>query len=318
MNAGGIPSIVISVIGLGVLVIFLTNPIACSSSSSSRVIEGGTQIAVSNLGKNIDLNAGVAKQIVVTKDAFDIDKFGGPITDLTINLFDHLKALTLSNPAVPKETGSSDSAGRAAAKITGSKMTIRVARFEDSDTVCSTGELYGPFDIALEDDFTASSVSPPTATATAHTLDIINTGGYSVCIEVTPVINATASLDFVEVDIGNCDEAPADIAGTWSGPYSCVNDLNPACNDSGTVTLTIVQDGSDPSIASYTDDGGAMYQGRVCGNRFSFQGGVASSYDESGTFVLQGDGSATKTSSYRDIGPSPFCSGQCSDSLGRI
>jgi hypothetical protein len=282
------------------------------------VIAGGTQIAVNNLGKNIDLTAGVARQIVVTKNAFDIDAFGGPITELTINLFDHLQALTLSDPAVPKATPASASAGRTGAKITGSRMTIRVARFEDSATVCSTGELYGPFEIALENDFSASSVSPASANATQNTLDIVNTGGYSICIEVLPAVNATASLDFIEVDIGNCDQAPADIAGTWSGSYSCSSEVSSSCDEAGSVTLTIVQDGSDPSIASYTDDGGGSYQGRVCGNRFSFQGGVASSYDESGTFVLQADGSATKNSSYRDIGPSPVCSAKCADSLARI
>jgi hypothetical protein len=307
-----------SILGAGMLVIFLTNPIACSSSNPSRVIDGGTQIAVSNLGKNVTLNAGVTTEIVVIKDKFDIDQFGGPITNLEINLFEHLEAITLTNPVVPKGSGSIDPGGPVRAKISGSTMVIRVARFEDSETVCSTGEQYGPYSIELNDDFSASSVSPPTATATRQTLDIINTGGYSICIQVTPVVDATADLDFVAVDIGNCDEPPADIAGTWSGTYSCVSDVSSSCDETGMVELTIVQDGSDPGKASYSDDGGAMYEGRVCGNRFSFQGGVSSSYTESGTFILNGDGSASKSSSFKDIGPSPLCSAKCTDSLSRL
>jgi hypothetical protein len=317
MNLARLSSFLVSITGIGLLVIFLTNPIACSSSSSSSVVEGGTQIAVNNLGKNVDLSAGVTKEIVVIKDKFNIDQFGGPITDLEINLFNHLKAITLTNPVAPKGRGSNDAGGLTSAKISGSTMTIRVARFEDSDVVCSTGELYGPYSIELENDFSASSVSPPTSTATQQTLDIINTGGYSICVQVTPVINATANLDFVEVDIGNCNEPPANIAGSWSGTYSCASDL-PSCDDAGSVQLAIVQDSEDPGKASYTDDGGAFYEGRVCGNRFSYQGGVPLSYDESGTFIVNSDGSASKSSSYKDIGPSPVCSAKCTDSLTRL
>jgi len=318
MNLAKLSSILVSIPGIALLVIFLTNPIACSSSSSSRVIEGGTQIAVNNLGKNVDLSAGITTEIVVIKDKFDVDQFGGPITELEINLFNHLEAITLTNPVVPKASGSNDPGGLTSARISGSTMTMRVARFEDSGTVCSTGELYGPYDIELDDDFSASSVSPPASSATQQTLDIINTGGYSICIQVTPVIDATANLDFVEVDIGNCNEPPANIAGSWSGPYSCTSDLSSSCDDAGNVQLAIVQDSEDPSKASYTDDGGASYEGRVCGNRFSYQGGEPSVYDESGTFILNSDGSASKNSSYQDIGPSPVCSAKCTDSLTRL
>ena len=113
-------SILVSILGTGLLAIFLTNPIACSSSSSSRVIDGGTQIAVSNLGKNVDLSAGDTTEIVVIKDKFDIDRFGGPITDLEINLFDHLEAITLTNPVIPKGSGSIDPGSLSSAKISGS------------------------------------------------------------------------------------------------------------------------------------------------------------------------------------------------------
>ena len=315
MNLSRLMSVIASVSGTSLLVALLTNPVACSSSS--RVIDEGTQIAVTNLGKNVGLSAGVTTEILVIKDNYDVDQFGGPITELQINLFDHLEALILDNPVAARGIGLIDPAGSSSARISGSTMTITVSRFEDSDSVCATGELYGPFIIELNDDFSAGGVSPPTATASQQTLDIINTGGYSICIQVTPVITATASLDFVEVDIGNCDEPPADIAGSWSGTYSCTSVISSDCDEAGPVELSIVQDSLDPSIASYTDDGGASYEGRVCGNRFSYQGGLPTSYDESGTFILNSDGSASKSSSFRDIGPSPICSAKCIDSLTR-
>lgn len=59
--------------------------------------------------------------------------------------------------------------------------------------------------------------------------------------------------------------------------------------------------------------GGARYQGRVCGSRFSFEGGETNSYDESGTFELLGDNTARKTSTYND----GFCVGRCTDELTR-
>ena len=72
------------------------------------------------------------------------------------------------------------------------------------------------------------------------------------------------------------------------------------------------------TIASHTDDSNAAYQGRVCGNRFSFTGGLTYSYDESGTFVLNTDGSASKTSTYTDIGTTGICSGTCTNILERL
>lgn len=77
------------------------------------------------------------------------------------------------------------------------------------------------------------------------------------------------------------------------------------------LTLTIVQDGAS---ASYTDTEGGSYSGTVCGNRFTYSGGGAG-WTESGLFVLNSDGTATKTSKYSSDGR--CCTGHCDDTLER-
>ena len=125
---------------------------------------------------------------------------------------------------------------------------------------------------------------------------------------ITPVIDATVDLDSVSFDLDECTTPPADISGSWQGTYFCTGN----CPESGNISLTITQNSSDMTRASYTD-GSADYEGHVCGNKFSYTGGVSGNYDESGTFVLESPGSASKTSTFRDI--SGFCTGTCTDVL---
>jgi hypothetical protein len=295
---------------LGVLII--ANPMACSSSTSNG--SGGTTFTISNLGKGVELTSGVMTEVSFPVTV-DLDSVGGSISSLEVNLQAHVSAVTLSVPGVTTSIPFIFEAVESAhADITGSQLFLRVGSAEQEATVCTEGELYGPFDITLADNFQPASVVPATAEATRHTLDVINTGSYSICVQIMPTVTAVADLNSLTVDIGNCTEAPADISGRWSGPYECIG----TCPESGTVTLDILQNANDPAIASYTDDSGASYQGRVCGNRFSFRGGVTESYDESGTFILNADGSASKTSTYISIGASTICSGTCTDTLDRI
>ena len=309
--SGKRPISILAILAIIVTVFVFANPIACSSSSTNE--NGGTTLTISNLGQDIALESGVMKEISFPVSV-DVDTFGGPFASLQIDLQAHVSAVSISVPGVtaslPFLLGNVQSAH---ADITGSQLFLRVGSAEQEATVCTDGELYGPFDITLADNFQPASVTPATAAATQQTLDVINTGSYAICVQIMPTVTAVADLNSVTVDIGNCSDAPADIAGRWSGPYECVG----TCPESGTVTLDITQDANDPSIASYTDDDGASYQGRVCGNRFSFRGGVTDSYDESGTFVLNADGSASKTSTYITIGTT-ICSGTCTDTLNRI
>jgi hypothetical protein len=187
-----------------------------------------------------------------------------------------------------------------------------VAPAEAASTVCTDGELIGPFTITLNELSQLVSVVPPTVEATQTTMDVINVGSYSICFEVTSPVDAVADLNRVEFEIAQCGEVPANMAGAWAGSYTCVSNCD---GESGSVELTIVQEAGNLSAASYTD-GEATYDGSICGNRFSYKGG-GEGYKESGTFVMEPDGiHATKTSSYRSLDGN--CWGDCIDGLMRL
>ncbi len=180
-------------------------------------------------------------------------------------------------------------------------ISMRVGPATDPD-VCTTGKLYGPFTVT--DNLVEGS---PTVQADQPTLSLANNGELAICTIITSPVNATLdfSLDSVHIDTEECTEPAASIGGIWRGDYSCSS----ACGDeSGNITLVLLQ---DDHSASYTDDE-ASYEGSVCGNQFKFSGG-SSTYEESGTFTLNSNGTASKTSQYQQIGGS--CSGQCSDPL---
>jgi hypothetical protein len=109
----------------------------------------------------------------------------------------------------------------------------------------------------------------------------------------TPSISAYLTVAGVEIDLEDCDAPTVNIADTsWSGTYSCDN--FGVGDDSGTVDLTITQNPN--GSYRYIDDGGAQYDGYLCGDKFKFNGGLSGSYTESGTLVFDSATTPTKTS----------------------
>lgn len=141
---------------------------------------------------------------------------------------------------------------------------------------------------------------------------------------MNPPVDGTATATHIVVEYTieeDCEEPAESLSGRWGGMYTCVSrcEGNPEpYEEGGSVELTITQDDRQ---ASYVDDGGATYQGTVCGPRFTFSGGLEhrietmdDSYSESGRFTLQPDGTATKVSEYSSI----LCQGRCDDVLERL
>jgi len=182
------------------------------------------------------------------------------------------------------------------------QVSLRVASASDA-TVCDTGELYGPYTVS-----NGAVAGDPSVSATAPTLRLANQGDLAICMIVTSPVDATIDInaDTVSAATDECTEAPADISGLWEGPYSCTD----SCygTEESYAALTIVQSGYS---ATYTDSE-ASYEGTVCGNTFNFSGS-GPGYTESGTFVLNADGTANKTSSYQNT--DGLCGGSCSDQL---
>ena len=237
-----------------------------------------------------------------------------PFTDLSIDFTDTLQAVMVDIPGpsanLRKNHGQSLIQPQ---QETSATMTARVASADEEETVCKTGELYGPYVIYGSAAYEPESVDPQSAQATQATLSIINAGDFSICIEISSPVDATLSVNSMDVDVGSCETPPADISGTWVGTYSCDNTGTSldCSDDGGDILLTITQNGYS---ARYEDDGGAVYNGTVCGNTFKYNGGEAS-YDEEGTFTLNADGTASKTSRWvSNIGD---CGGVCEDILQR-
>ena len=147
--------------------------------------------------------------------------------------------------------------------------------------------------------------------ADAATLQIINLGSMSVCLTITPNIDALLSMDAVAVDIteGNC-AVPANFAGTWNGTYQCGN----SCNEpfGGDIEMVVTQNGTQ---ASYTDQGGDTFSGVVCGDMFRFEY-TGTGFVERGTLTLDGPNAATKRSTWRST-TAPYCGGDCVDYVTR-
>jgi hypothetical protein len=178
-------------------------------------------------------------------------------------------------------------------------MFVRVGPTSDA-TICDTGDLYGPYVVA-----NGAVQGDQSAAASQPTLRLSNLGDLSVCMIITSPVNADLDIeaDTLYWQAEECNTTPAPIEGVWEGSYSCTSSCVP---EAGLVSLTIQQDGNS---ATYSD-GSANYEGTVCGNEFKFSG-AGPGYTESGTFILNSDGSASKTSHYQNTGDS--CSGNCSD-----
>ena len=294
---------------IGLVSVVVVIPIGClgggGGGSSGISTTGVVTVGTGSAGKNISLTAGVPTQVVKTLN-YNVSRFGGPYEALTIDLSAHIPWIDVT--PVPRPLPRGTTAGKASSRA-GGNMSIRIAREEQANTVCSSGELYGPFSITIDDSSSqVNDVQPSSVSATPASVDIINSGSLVVCVIVTPEVDATVDLDSVSFDLDQCTTPPVNMAGTWQGPYSCGGN----CPESGNVSLTITQDPSDMSFASYTD-GIASYEGTVCGNRFSFTGGVSGDYEESGTFILDTTtGIGSKTSSYESVDGSG-CFGTCSD-----
>ena len=271
---------------------------------------GGSGGSSDFAGSSVTVNLGPTGQnIPLVADAmwsfsrsfrFDVNNFGGPFTSLALDLEENLPALIFSTVSA---------AGLAEViplDVETGTLTIYIAPVDSTDP-CSEGEQYGPFAITLDGSSQPISVDSETETASTTTVDIINIGAFSICVEVMSPVSAVASQG--EVEFGICDEPIADIAGTWLGDYSCGGN----CPESGEIELWITQTAGTPGNANYNDDGGAFYMGNVCGYTFSFDGGTEF-YDESGIFTMDpSEQTAIKTSFYSGAG----CSGNCLDTLHR-
>ena len=274
----------------------------CSSGSGSDDSEHPQRISVPLEGALSDIQL-YANQTAYVQTTLQVPSEVGVIESAEIDV-----AATLEHVQVSASTAAILK-GLAAMKSgqPASQAFIRVGT--DEETVCSQGIAYGPYpvDIGFWD-----NPSPESVELSNSTVQILNTGGILLCMELTTTFDVSFSIDQVEMDVIESDcGSPADFSGVWTGTYLC----GTSCDTEpfgGAIELTITQNGT---TATYTDSGGDFYQGTVCGNIFRFERHDQNEV-ERGILVLDSANHATKKSTYRGLSE-PYCTGDCIDHLVR-
>ena len=190
--------------------------------------------------------------------------------------------------------------------------------FPGDPQVCNTGLRIGPYTFTgdVDSPWTSDSDSERVQGETAR-IHVIKSGSFEVCIVVSPLSIPMASyltVDAFQVEALPCEDpapADADVLGSWSGKYTCTNY---GTGDDVDLDIFLTIDKNTDGSYTYTDDGGANYNGHFCGDFFRFRGGVAADYTESGTFWLTGAGTAMKESNWNSD-PVGFSGGDCVDNL---
>ncbi|MCO6435555.1 MAG: hypothetical protein J5J06_00530 [Phycisphaerae bacterium] len=80
-------------------------------------------------------------------------------------------------------------------------VRVWVGAFDEVETVCTTGDEYGPFLVALENGV-PSSVDPSSVTLSSNTVTLLNGGNFSVCVEVIAPEDGQVIIDSLRFDVG--------------------------------------------------------------------------------------------------------------------
>lgn len=79
-------------------------------------------------------------------------------------------------------------------------ITVKVAPSDQIDTVCETGEQFGPYTVTLDENLVPTSVTP-TPSLTPTTLDLLEQGDFSVCVEMVSSVDATISISSIRLNV---------------------------------------------------------------------------------------------------------------------
>ena len=81
-------------------------------------------------------------------------------------------------------------------------VTLWMAPVEGLETVCESGEEYGPFSVELDENNQPVSVDPLSDTLIANTIELIRGRGFSLCLEVVSPINGTVTIKALSFNLG--------------------------------------------------------------------------------------------------------------------
>ena len=302
-----------------VVILICFSFVGCGSSGGSSGDDAQqVELTLGSKVRNVQLQAGVPLEFRFTYD------IPGSITesgDFKVDLAGTLKNASLSAGPISGNRSLKETLillARALIKdalaAEMAQVTAHISYAGDAD-VCSSPTVFGPYGISGAIGMALTS-STETVTPTQRSIDIMNSGSIEVCIVTTPPIDAYATVTAIEGEVEPCAEATVDIApSNWSGTYRCDN-FGVSSDPPGSPISLSISRNPDGSY-KYIDDGGAEYNGHLCGNKFRFNGGIPGSFTESGTLKFSSNDKATKTSTWNGI-PVGIMGGDCKDILERI
>lgn len=139
---------------------------------------------------NFDVQAGVAKQNVLTVTNFDTLGFTVGSGSLKINT----DAITVTPSGTPGK-------GLVNQQTNTLTIEVRVDATGSEDTVCDTGELYGPFTVELDDNYNVVSVTPSTVTLSANAVSLLNSGAFVMCIDLLANFDGQVTISQFEFTV---------------------------------------------------------------------------------------------------------------------
>lgn len=140
-----------------------------------------------NLGSSggFDVEAGVAKQNVLTVTDFDTGGFNIVAGSMTID------------PAAITVTPDSNATGKGRVNLQARTLTVvvKLGAPGTEETVCDDGEQYGPFTVELDEDFVVTSITPSSVTFTDSAVSLLNGGTFVLCVEVEADFDGQVEID---------------------------------------------------------------------------------------------------------------------------
>jgi hypothetical protein len=70
------------------------------------------------------------------------------------------------------------------------------------ETVCEAGEEYGPFEVTLDENYVPVAIDPDHVNLSQTTVDLINGGEFSLCLEILSPIDATITIERLTLNLG--------------------------------------------------------------------------------------------------------------------
>jgi hypothetical protein len=109
------------------------------------------------------------------------------------------------DPAALTFTPAETSGGKVRVAQQAAESTMTVMVWIDGpdaiETVCETGEDYGPFTVTLVDNVPVG-ISPNTVELSRSTINLLNSGSFTLCIEVVSQLTGTVTINKLVLNLG--------------------------------------------------------------------------------------------------------------------